>query len=226
MNYFKKIGMDRLTNDYEENVLKFMNDDSSLLKYGKIYNYPNSYIDALYMFDKFNNEKNRDNCIRKREFLNFKNNNYPDSGDYYVLKQFRKRLLGYLGEYYFYNQYIKNNNVRFVSRKIGNGTGYDMYINNGDIFEYLYEVKTTNSFQYNSDDDIIFITPNEYACMEKVIKSNLSAKYYVSRLFYNNNNFNELILKYIGGDTLKCGNIEYNIDYDYNNNQYLAKRRK
>ena len=68
MNYFKKIGIDKITNDYEENVLKFMIDDATLIKYGKIDKYPTCYMDALYLYNKFNNN-NRDKCIKMEEFL-------------------------------------------------------------------------------------------------------------------------------------------------------------
>lgn len=223
MNYFKKIGIDKITNDYEENVLKFMIDDATLIKYGKIDKYPTCYMDALYLYNKFNNN-NRDKCIKMEEFLDFKKNNYSYSGDYYVLKEFKKKLLGNLGEYYFYNQYKNNNNVRFVSKEIGNGAGYDMHINNGDRLENLFEVKTTETFEYGCGDDIIFITQNEYECMEKVAKSNLPAKYFISRLYFQNQKFQERVLKYIGGDTLIGDNCEYNIVEE--NNKLFAKRRK
>ncbi len=219
MDYFKKIGIERLTDDYIERVNQFMAADANLINYCQKDEYPESYYDALFDYNLFNKQK-----FNNKKFIEFKNNKCLGFTDDYSFNYYNKVLLGHLGEYYFYNKYIKNNNVRFVSKEIGNGTGYDMYINNGDIFENLYEVKTTASFEYGSDDDKIFISENEFDCMEKVYKSNLSAKYYISRLFYHDNKFEELVLKYIGGETLKCDNIEYNIEIE--NHKIIARRRK
>ena len=163
--------------------------------------------------------------VTLEEFQKFKIlNDELDTNE--LINSFYNKLLGNVGEYFFTAKYRDEQNLRFVSRDIGNGAGYDIYFRR-DSIERLIEVKTTTYYKLTDPADNFYISRNEYNRMLQVFKGNYQAKYFISRVFYNSSIvFEDLDLQYIGNDTLRCQSIP-SIEYDINcvKNKIYAKRK-
>ena len=225
VDYFKRIGVSELTDEYEKRVLQFIEDDYNLI-IGEKDIYTKSLDDEILKYNKYLN-------LSKYSLYNlpeFKLYQERYSGLYIddVESKFFNKLLGNIGEYLFLKKYSNEQFLKFVARDIGNGLGYDIYFRKGNI-EKLIEVKTTSYYEFSDKNDSFYISKNEYDRMLQVFNSNFQALYSISRIFYKSKtNYDDIFLEYVGNDTLRCQSdhsIEYGISCD-KDNKIFAKRKK
>ena len=155
----------------------------------------------------------------------------------------RNKTLGNVGEYYVddYLNNILNRNARFVSKDIGDGTGYDHHYmlnrkrteNNEKIScesEMLVEDKST--VKENNGNDYFLITNNEYKVMLDSININ-HRTYTVARAFINPRTItcSDIILLRAIDDKLLApintyNNDEFNYIYDHEEEKGKIFRKK
>ena len=224
--FFKEENKCFISQDIINKIDDFMNSNAALISGSK-----DAYYDYHIELLKYRNISFNifDDEFKEFKFSERLRDMYID--DYTVIKNYMYKKLGVIGELIAFNSIKNFPNANLVARDLGNGFGYDIYfqnIENNQIIENLFEVKTTTN---NSGNDIIFITENEYNMMMSTINTN--AHYYICRVFANidkSEQFNISLLQLVDGNRLISilpnDNIEYYLENVVGNTYQFRRKMK